>query len=101
MVHCDNVWKVFGAGAERVIDQHSSPITDEVLSRHELIAAVREVTLSVHRGEIFVIMGLSGSGKSTLVRFMTGLVPPTLGRMLVDGTDLMTISNRDLVGILR
>lgn len=101
MVHCENVWKVFGAGAERVIGQHGAQITDEVLSANELIAAVREVTLSVHRGEIFVIMGLSGSGKSTLVRCMTGLVPPTLGRLLVDGTDLMNISTRDLVEIRR
>ena len=101
MVHCENVWKVFGAGAERIIGEHGASITDEVLSRHELIAAVREVTLSVHRGEIFVIMGLSGSGKSTLVRCMTGLIAPTLGRLLIDGTNLMNISTRDLVEIRR
>ena len=102
MVHCENVWKVFGAGAERIIGEHgAASITDEVLSGNELIAAVREVTLSVHRGEIFVIMGLSGSGKSTLVRCMTGLIAPTLGRLLIDGTDLMNISTRDLVEIRR
>ena len=101
MVHCENVWKVFGGGAERIIGEHGASITDEILSRHELIAAVREVSLSVHRGEIFVIMGLSGSGKSTLVRCMTGLIAPTLGRLLIDGTDLMNISTRDLVEIRR
>ena len=102
MVHCENVWKVFGAGAERIIGEHgAASITDEVLSGNELIAAVREVTLSVHRGEIFVIMGLSGSGKSTLVRCVTGLIAPTLGRLLIDGTDLMNISTRDLVEIRR
>ena len=74
MVHCENVWKVFGAGAERVIAEHGASVSDEVLSGHELIAAVRDASLSVHRSEIFVIMGLSGSGKSTLVRCMTGLV---------------------------
>ncbi|MBS34840.1 MAG: ABC transporter ATP-binding protein [Thiotrichales bacterium] len=101
MVHCENVWKVFGSGAERLIGERGDAVTDEELARHELITAVREVSLSVIRGEIFVIMGLSGSGKSTLVRCMTGLIPPTLGRLLVDGTDLMNISPRDLVDIRR
>jgi len=101
MVHCENVWKVFGASAERIIGEHGASVPDEVLSEHELIAAVREVNLSVHRGEIFVIMGLSGSGKSTLVRCMTGLIAPTRGRLLIDGTDLMNISPRDLVEIRR
>ena len=101
MVHCEKVWKVFGAGAERAIAEHGASVSDETLARHELIAAVRDVSLSVHRGEIFVIMGLSGSGKSTLVRCMTGLVGLTLGRLLIDGTDLMNISTRDLVEVRR
>ena len=101
MVHCEKVWKVFGAGAERVIAEHGASVSDEALARHELIAAVRDVSLSVHRGEIFVIMGLSGSGKSTLVRCMTGLIGLTLGRLLIDGTDLMNISTRDLVEVRR
>ena len=101
MVHCENVWKVFGSGAERIVGEHGASISDELLSQHELIAAVREANLSVHRGEIFVIMGLSGSGKSTLVRCMTGLIEPTLGRLLIDGTDLMNISTQDLVAIRR
>ena len=101
MVHCEQVWKVFGAGAERVIAEHGASVGDETLARHELIAAVRDVNLSVNRGEIFVIMGLSGSGKSTLVRCMTGLIGLTLGRLLIDGTDLMNISTRDLVEVRR
>ena len=101
MVRCDKVWKVFGAGAERVIAEHGASVSDETLARHELIAAVRDVNLSVNRGEIFVIMGLSGSGKSTLVRCMTGLIGLTLGRLLIDGTDLMNISTRDLVEVRR
>ena len=101
MVHCEGVWKVFGAGAERVMAEHGASVGDETLARHELIAAVRDVSLSVHRSEIFVIMGLSGSGKSTLVRCMTGLIGLTLGRLLIDGTDLMNISTRDLVEVRR
>ena len=102
MVLCEGVWKVFGSGAERVLADNGGPnVSDDVLAQHELIAAVRDVSLSVERGEIFVIMGLSGSGKSTLVRCMTGLIAPSLGRLLIDGTDLMNISEGDLVQVRR
>ena len=101
MVHCQSVWKVFGANTARIIKQHGAAVSDAVLADNELIAAVRDVDLSVQRGEVFVIMGLSGSGKSTLVRCMTGLVTPTLGRLLIDGTDLMNISASDLVQVRR
>ena len=101
MVRCEKVWKVFGAGAERLMREHGEGISDEMLAENELIAAVRDVNLSVVRGEIFVIMGLSGSGKSTLVRCMTGLIEPTLGELLIDGTDLKNISARQLVEVRR
>ena len=101
MVRCDGVWKLFGSGARRLLDKHGPDISEELLANNEMIVAVRDVSLSVERGEIFVIMGLSGSGKSTLVRCMTGLVEPTLGHLLVDGIDLMNISARALVEIRR
>jgi phospholipid/cholesterol/gamma-HCH transport system ATP-binding protein len=39
----------------------------------------RDVSFSITRGEIFVVMGDSGSGKSTMLRSMIGLLPPTGG----------------------
>ncbi len=101
IVACAGVWKVFGDNARPLVQRYGADLTDEVLAEHELIAAVRDVSLTVARGEIFVIMGLSGSGKSTLVRCMTGLVEPTLGQLLVDGTDLVDIPPRQLVEIRR
>ena len=101
MVRCENVWKIFGNGVERVLAEHGLGVSDETLAGNDLIVAVREVNLSVGRGEVFVIMGLSGSGKSTLVRCMTGLVAPTRGRLLIDGTDLMNMAPRDLVQVRR
>ncbi len=48
--------------------------------------AVSNVSLSVKRGEIFVIMGLSGSGKSSLLRCINGLNPVSRGEIKVNGT---------------
>ncbi len=48
---------------------------------------LRNVSLRVEPGEIFVIMGPSGSGKSVLLRQIAGLDTPTSGRVLVDGLD--------------
>jgi len=46
-------------------------------------------------------MGLSGSGKSTLVRCMSRLIEPTAGRILFEGEDLLTVSERRLIEIRR
>src|SRR5690349_5472013 len=47
-----------------------------------------DVSFSVKRGEIFVIMGGSGCGKSTMLRAMIGLLRPAQGDVLYDGTAL-------------
>ncbi len=44
-----------------------------------------DLTFTINRGDIFVIMGGSGCGKSTLLRSMVGLLPPTRGQVLYDG----------------
>jgi ABC-2 type transport system ATP-binding protein len=51
------------------------------------VAAVRSVTLDVHRGEVLGLLGPNGSGKTTLLRMLTGYLAPTSGRLLVAGHD--------------
>ena len=58
------------------------------LFRRGAIQALRGVSLTVAAGEAVGLVGESGSGKSTLGRVMLGLLPPTEGRVLVDGQDL-------------
>jgi general nucleoside transport system ATP-binding protein len=50
--------------------------------------AVRDVSLSVRQGEILGIAGVEGNGQSELADFITGLRPPTSGRVVIDGADV-------------
>ncbi|MHA1546898.1 MAG: quaternary amine ABC transporter ATP-binding protein [Alphaproteobacteria bacterium] len=97
---CKSVWKLFGPGAERMLGRNSAPSLEEITDAG-LIAAVRDVSLSVAQGDIFVIMGLSGSGKSTLVRCMSRLVEPTRGQIIFNGQDLLQANEKEMVEIRR
>lgn len=65
------------------------------------VEAVRDVSLHVEKGDIFGIIGLSGAGKSTLVRCINFLEKPTSGKVIFKGTDLSTLSNRELLATRR
>jgi D-methionine transport system ATP-binding protein len=55
-------------------------------------AALKDVSLSIKRGEIFGIIGRSGAGKSTLVRCINLLERPSAGRIVVDGHEISALS---------
>jgi len=61
------------------------------------VHAVRDVTLRVEKKEFLAIVGPSGSGKTTLLNIIGGLDNPTSGKVLIDETDLSTLSSSDLV----
>ncbi|WP_129664150.1 ATP-binding cassette domain-containing protein [Phytoactinopolyspora endophytica] len=60
------------------------------------VHAVRDVSLSVRRGETLGLVGESGSGKSTMARLMMGLMAPTDGTVTFDGVDLSTVRHGDM-----
>lgn len=62
----NNVSKSFGSGTEK-------------------IAVLKDINLSVEKGEFLAIVGFSGSGKSTLVNLINGLIFPDEGQVLIDG----------------
>ncbi|TDY86749.1 UNVERIFIED_ORG: D-methionine transport system ATP-binding protein [Herbaspirillum seropedicae] len=67
-----------------------------VTQRFGNVEAVRNVDLSIRKGEIFGIIGRSGAGKSTLVRTLNLLNRPTSGRIVLDGQDLTSLSSSQL-----
>jgi putative ABC transport system ATP-binding protein len=65
------------------------------------VRALREVDLTVERGELVAIMGPSGSGKSTLLTIAGSLEEATSGQVLLDGVDLASTSRSDQARIRR
>ena len=61
------------------------------------ITALKDINITINDGEIFGIIGLSGAGKSTLVRCINFLERPTTGSVIVDGKDLGSLSQKELL----
>ncbi len=53
------------------------------------LVALKDVSLDIHRGEIFALLGPNGAGKTTLIGIICGLVNPTSGTVLADGHDII------------
>jgi putative spermidine/putrescine transport system ATP-binding protein len=66
--------------------------------RHGSSWAVRDVSISVHPGELYTLLGPSGCGKSTLLRLVAGLIAPDAGRVVIDDevVDAVPASRRNI-----
>lgn len=60
------------------------------------VRALKGISLSIKRGEIFGVIGLSGAGKSTLIRHINMLERPSSGQVIVDGQDLTAMDEANL-----
>jgi putative ABC transport system ATP-binding protein len=76
VLEAEDLDKFFGSGASK-------------------FAVVREVSFGVPRGKLVTIMGPSGSGKSTLLHMVSGLEPPSGGKIRLAGRDLYDMSERE------
>ena len=72
-----------------------------ILKETGCTVAVRNANLKIEEGELFVIMGLSGSGKSTLLRCINRLNEPSLGEVFINGKNITTSSDKELLDIRR
>lgn len=82
MIECENLVKIYK-------------------TRDFEVLALQGLDLTVEKGELMAIIGNSGSGKSTLLNMLGGLDRPSAGRLLVDGHDLLTMSDSQLVAYKR
>ena len=71
-------------------------LTKVFASKKGSIKAIEDVNLTIEDGDIFGIIGLSGAGKSTLVRCINLLEKPTSGRVLIDGVDLTSSTEKEI-----
>jgi len=76
-IQVDNLRRQYGQGEARVV-------------------ALNNVSLSIDQGAFVAVMGSSGSGKSTLLHLLGGVDKPDAGRVIIDGTDLYTLSETEL-----
>src|SRR5207249_4309567 len=60
------------------------------------IVALQETSLSIDQGEFLCLMGPSGSGKSTLLNLIAGIDRPSVGQIVVGGTDISKMSESQL-----
>jgi glycine betaine/proline transport system ATP-binding protein len=98
-IEVKHVYKIFGSGepSQRAIELlRSGAGKAEVLEQTRCNVGLNDVSLSIGSGQIFVIMGLSGSGKSTLVRHFNRLIEPSAGEILIDGKDVLKLSEKEL-----
>ncbi|KHA61944.1 ABC transporter ATPase [Vibrio variabilis] len=97
LIEISGLYKVFGPKPASVMERvKRGDSKDQVLADTGHTVGLKEIDLKINKGEIFVIMGLSGSGKSTLIRHFNRLIDPTEGKILVEGTDVMQLNQKDL-----
>jgi putative ABC transport system ATP-binding protein len=67
-------------------------LTKEYRSGEETLVVLRDVSFAIPPGEFVAVVGPSGSGKTTLLGLLAGLDTPTKGRVILDGSDMGTLS---------
>jgi len=62
---------------------------------------LKNINLTIMRGETKIVLGASGSGKSTILKLLLGLIRPDSGQIFVEGRDITAMSERELVDVRR
>ena len=103
IVFVEGVYKIFGPQPTgRALDLARAGLgKDQVQAETAHVIGLDNVSFTVRKGEILVVMGLSGSGKSTALRTVNKLHDVTAGTVMVDGTDVQALSGSDLQAFRR
>ena len=97
-IEIQNISKIFGNNSAEALEAITKKniSKQEALEKYNSVIGVSDVSFNINPGEIFCVMGLSGSGKSTLVRHINRLLEPTIGKILIDGQDVMALEKQEL-----
>ena len=101
VIRCESVYKIFGANAKKMLKDANGNVDAQLFQEGGCIVGVNDASFDVSRGEMLVVMGLSGSGKSTLLRCISRLTDATSGKIFIDGQDLLSLKNRELIELRR
>lgn len=101
-IEIKDLYLIFGSEKQKALRMlKEGKSKNEILKATGCTVAVKDANLDIHEGEFFVIMGLSGSGKSTLLRCINRLIKPTKGQILINGKDITTASDKELLDMRR
>lgn len=101
-VRIKGLTKIFGRNRRKAVQLfRSGKSREEVYAATQCNIGVYNINFSVHRGELFVIMGLSGSGKSTLIRTINRLIEPSAGEIHIGNTEITRLNNTQLRALRR
>jgi glycine betaine/proline transport system ATP-binding protein len=101
-IEVNNLFKIFGPQPKKAMTMLEQGLDKEaIFEKTETTVGVQNASFDIRTGEIFVIMGLSGSGKSTMVRMLNRLIEPTAGQVLIDGEDIVSMTDEQLVKLRR
>ena len=101
VIKCESVYKIFGANAKKMLEDAKGDVDAKTFQEAGCIVGVNNASFDVSKGELLVIMGLSGSGKSTLLRCISRLTDATSGKIFIDGQDLLSLKNKELIELRR
>ena len=101
VIKCESVYKIFGANAKQMLENANGNVDAKTFQEAGCIVGVNNASFDVSKGELLVIMGLSGSGKSTLLRCISRLTDATSGKIFIDGQDLLSLKNKELIELRR
>ena len=97
LLRVENLYKVFGNNPKSIIPMiEAGKSKDDILAETGHTVGLKDINLQIEKGQTYVIMGLSGSGKSTLIRHFNRLIDPTAGKIIVEGTDVMELNDKEL-----
>lgn len=84
MIEVRAIYKIFGREVEKAFPLMEQGYSKDQIHRERgLVIGLKDITIHIDKGELFVLMGLSGSGKSTLLRCINRLIEPTKGEIFL------------------